>query len=94
MVLASIYHLDGTVTERLIPHHECTEEDWDHFYPLLEKEKKKFDRIHNNGDRGFQCIDWHKENLEIISGADEHEDVGLAIVFTPCNIFYEEAGIF
>ena len=46
--------MDGTVTERLVPHHECTEEDWEHFYPLQEKDKKLFDRIHlKDAGRGF-----------------------------------------
>ena len=47
-----------TFKEKIIPFHDCTDEDYAQFYPIRKEEKEIFDGMRNDPDRGAICIDW------------------------------------
>ena len=47
---------DGISSEKTIPHHKCTEEEYAEFYPIESNSKGDHDSIKYNG--GYTCIDW------------------------------------
>ena len=51
------YHSDGFVSRITIPHHECGEEDYKHFYPPSKTSKKIISAIKEDPDRTLYCPD-------------------------------------
>ena len=54
---------DGNYRERVIPHHKCTEEDFEEFYPFDGDETKTA-----NSAADFNCIDWDDEDPYLVYG--------------------------
>ena len=50
---------DGKKYEQIIPHHECTEEEYVEFYPIVSGKQSFLDNLKEKG--GFKCIDWEHE---------------------------------
>ena len=47
-----------TMKENILPFHDCTEEDYDQFYPIRAEKKDEMDRIRKDPTQGFICLDW------------------------------------
>ena len=58
--------LQGNYYERIIPHHKCTDEDFQEFYPIVGEQSKEFETKHSAV--GFNCIDWDDEDPYMIYG--------------------------
>ena len=56
---------DGLRTSRDVSYHKCKDEDMTLFYPIQPKSKDLFERIYSDENRGFFCIDWDQEDVEI-----------------------------
>ena len=48
----------GALNQTYYPIHDCTEKDWDLFYPIDERQKVGLQTILESENRGFTCIDW------------------------------------
>ena len=82
---------NNTKYEKIIPHHECTDEDFAKFYPIRQDEVSKFSRIREDPDRGFLCFDWENDGpLLSIYGQYEHTQNYQEIEATlaPCNYLH------
>ena len=44
--------------EKLLPFHECTDEEYDSFYPISSHHKSEVKNIRDDPERGLLCIDW------------------------------------
>ena len=84
--------VDGDRYERFFPYHECTADDFLKFYPIDTRSKSKFDSVNEGEGRGFFCVDWEKEDIEIWDG-DKNNNQWLSIYMLPCNIVIPEYGI-
>ena len=55
---------NGAKYEKILPYHECTESDYDQFYPLNVEKAPTLEAIRKDPNRGFFCIDWDSEEVE------------------------------
>ena len=56
---------DSISSFRHIDMHECNDSDLDQFYEVESNSKKKFDKIREDPNHGFFCIDWEKEDFDL-----------------------------
>ena len=78
---------DKNYFEKTIPHHECTEEDYAEFYPIVKNLEKNLE-VTKTLFGGFECIDWDNEDEPILIYGDRyHSDVfqNLNVILVPCN---------
>ena len=72
-----------------MPYHKCTEKDYAQFRPINEVYKTRFEDIKTDKNRGFFCIDFDKEDLELgISKAGYASYIDIMLV--PCNYLDNE----
>ena len=57
---------NGEATETFYPLHDCTEQDFDEFFPLQEKYIETYETLTANGT-AFQCLDWSNPELALRS---------------------------
>ena len=77
--------------ETIIPHHECTEEDWAEFPSASKGQAKSWEAIVDNPDRGFFCADWSEDRL--IYGNERSQNFQLLeILMVPCNYMHYPPG--
>lgn len=50
---------NGEPSERILPHHVCTEADYAEFYPIQENQRESFEEMKRDPKLGFLCVDWH-----------------------------------
>ena len=48
---------EGLQFEKILPHHKCTDDDYDSFYTINPTQKSTLDAMRNDPERGFYCID-------------------------------------
>ena len=65
---------DGVYYEYAVPHHLCTEKDYEQFFPIAEKNRVSFERIKNNN--AFVCLDFDKVDPVILNGKNTDGDYG------------------
>ena len=75
---------EGYREERFIPFHECTDEDYAQFYPINPTSEIRVNNIRTGEKRGFYCIDWEKEDLNIGISKPGYLNY-LDIMLVPCN---------
>ena len=63
---------NGEDYEKIIPFHDCTDEDYAQFYPIREDQKENFDFMREYPDRlGLICIDWDDSDpLQLFGSRD------------------------
>ena len=74
----------GYRNETFLPYHNCTDDDYAKFYPVNEDSQLKYNQIRTGEKRGFYCIDWEQEELELgvsKGGFTNYVD----IMLVPCN---------
>ena len=75
---------NGEYSTRSIPMRDCTDSDFEKFYPPSKESKSQVDSFRNDG--GLVCIDWQAAELELagtwISG-DSYTSLQVALV--PCH---------
>ena len=74
----------GYRNETFLPYHDCTDADYARFYPVNEDSQLNYHAIRTGEKRGFYCIDWEKEELELgvsKGGFTNYVD----IMLVPCN---------
>ena len=49
---------DDKWSEHILPHHECTEEDFAEFYPIDPSHELTLQAIKEDSDRAFLCTEW------------------------------------
>ena len=54
---------DGQRIDKSLSFHRCTTEDFDQFYPIEKSSKIVFDKIEEDEDRGFFCLDWEQDDF-------------------------------
>ena len=47
-----------TMKEKMVPFHDCTDEDYAQFYPIREQDKDIMENYRKDPNKGFICIDW------------------------------------
>ena len=47
-----------TPKEKILPFHDCTDEDYAQFYPIRADKKDEMDRFRKDPTQGFICLDW------------------------------------
>ena len=78
--------------ERILPYHECTDEDYAQFHPMNFGSEDEFRNIRDNPDRGFFCLDWDDEDPFQIFGNSEFSSnyKVLEAILAPCNYLHKE----
>lgn len=88
--LRSIIRLEGTrkgeLYERVLPHRECTAEDYASFHPIRANQRQLLEQIQGSEKRGFLCIDWPAADPYVIFGEQVNDDItSLEFIMAPCN---------
>ena len=68
------YKREGKWFERIVPHHECTSEDYAEFYPIDTKQEKLLKNIKESEKKGFLCLDWKDDDPYLIYDLVTSED--------------------
>ena len=71
----------------MIPHHECTEEDWKQFAPTAADSIDGFKQIKEGPNRGFFCLDW-SEDLIVYGNERSRNYQVIEILVLPCNYLH------
>ena len=53
---------DNERYERLLPSHKCTDADYDEFYPINPDQAVDLQKMREDPDRGFLCLDWDNDD--------------------------------
>ena len=77
---------DGINSAFEIPIHECTEQDFEKFYPVDAKGEPRLREMRKSPGRSLNCLDW--EALEgDLYGEEVTGNIGfIDIVVMPCNV--------
>ena len=84
---------NGQEYERILSYHNCTDADYDEFYPVKKQSAGTLKAIRNDPRRGMFCLDWDDDNPIEITGSDIDADyTRFEIVMTPCNYLHTHLG--
>ena len=64
LLARAVRRVDNVLSETVLDFHKCTSKDWEEFYPVAPKSQAIFDKIEQDEDRGFYCLDWWSEELK------------------------------
>ena len=80
----------GIEYQKILPYHECTDKDYDEFYPAKKQSVPLLKSIREDPDRGMYCIDWNDEEaIELINGSSQDDDYArIDVTVTPCNYLH------
>ena len=56
---------NGRTFQQIVPHHKCTSAELADFSPIAPEDARKFEEVISDNDRGFYCIDWQNEDLDL-----------------------------
>ena len=71
----AVRRVDNVLSETILSFHKCTSKDWEKFYPIAAKSKALFDKIEQDEDRGFYCLDWSSDpDNFILYGSETTQD--------------------
>ena len=78
--------------ERIVPYHECTDEDYALFYPIDSGSEQELRHIREDPARGFFCLDWDENDPFSIFGNIDHSSHYTIIeaILSPCNYLHKE----
>lgn len=79
---------DGEEFERILPTHECTDEDWDLFPPADKHSLDGITNIREDPKRGMFCLD-KDEDISIYGNERNDNFQSLRIYFLPCNYIHD-----
>ena len=83
---------DGQEIETVLPHHDCTDEDFKDFNPVSSRSEFEFERMRNSPERGFICIDWTDDLLIYGEENRSKKYQRLEFNFVPCNYIHQHLG--
>ena len=84
---------NGKWYQRIIPHHKCTDEDFEEFYPVQEASRGPMNTIRGDPERGFLCPEWNDdEPLNLIGDENDDDYTRLEVVLLPCNYVHTMLG--
>ena len=84
--------INGKFYEQILPHHECTDADYEQFYSIKEQFRQGLNDIRESPDRGFLCIDWEQgdEDFYSLYGDLSSDSRMLEAIMAPCNYRHTE----
>ena len=83
----------GIAYQKILPYHECTDEDYDQFYPTKKQSLLLLQSIREDPDRGMFCIDWNDDDpIELINSEQDDDYARIDITVAPCNYLHTMLG--
>ena len=84
---------NGVTYERLLTYHNCTDADYEEFYPVIKQSEKTLRDIRSDPERGMFCLDWDDEDpIEVIGSEIDNNYTRLEVVLVPCNYVHQQLG--
>ena len=75
---------DGEWTPKEIPIYQCTDADYEKFWPLVDSEKARLETLKEN--KGLYCVDWTDETINMY-GTEASGNTGITqVAFFPCHV--------
>ena len=77
---------DGVDTSRELPIYECTEKDYERFYPIDKRSENQFRKFKDDPKYQLLCIDWEESGVDFY-GLESTGKLGtVEINIVPCNL--------
>ena len=80
---------NGKEFQRVLSYHNCTNEEFNEFYPIKSKYTSFLKGLKENPERGMFCIDWDDNLPYEVYGSELTNDYSrLDIAMVPCNYLH------
>ena len=77
----------------MLSYHNCTDEDYDEFYPVKYQSAGLLQALREDPARGLLCLDWNDDDpIEIIGYENDDDYARLEAVIVPCNYVHTMMG--
>ena len=89
--IVRVYEKHGEVlSEKHLPFHKCTPEDYGQFYPLSKAAIDEYTSLTEDENRGLFCLDNWEDDLYIGGDITSDDYQSLDFILAPCNYIHNE----